>query len=136
MTAAVALAVLAGWHAAFQATVTAIVYPTLIEQPTRGFERAHERHSRRIVILVVPTYAVVLAVCAWRLLAGDLDVSTLVAVAAQGVALGSTAVLAAPTHAALGRRGPVPVLLTRLRWADGLRTVAALVGLGAALLAL
>lgn len=134
MTAAIFLAVVSGWHAAFQLTVSAIVYPTLLER-TSDFADAHTRHSRRILVLVIPTYAAVLVASAWRLASGDLGPATLVAVAAHALVLAITALSAAPAHAALGREGLTAQLASRLRTADWLRTAGSLVGLAAALVA-
>lgn len=134
MTAEVLLAVVAAWHAAFQLTVSAIVYPTLLER-TSDFAVAHARHSRRILILVIPTYAVVVAASGWRLADGKLDPATVVAIAAQGVVLATTALGAAPAHAAMGREGLTAPLASRLRRADWLRTACALIGLAAAVVA-
>lgn len=135
MSPLVLLAVVAAWHAAFQVTVTALVYPALLACPAGTFPDAHARHSRRIVPLVGATYAAVVLACGWVLLSGG-GAAAGTAVAAQVVALGTTAVVAAPTHGALGRSGPTPVLTRRLRVADAVRTVAACTGLVAALVAL
>ncbi|NHA69512.1 hypothetical protein [Phycicoccus flavus] len=131
-TPVVVLALVAAWHAAFQSTVTLIVYPTLAAHPRDRFAPAHDAHSRRILALVVPTYAAVLGAGTWVLVAGPRTPVTLVAVLAQGLVLAVTALAAAPTHGALGREGPTPALLRRLRLADAARTVLALAGLAVA----
>ncbi len=136
MTPLVALAVVSALHAGFQVTVSAVVYPTLAARPGPGFAAAHADHSRRIVRLVVPLYLAVLLVGGWVLADGPSGTTVLLALGAQAVALATTAVAAAPTHGALGRDGATPALLRRLLAADRVRTVAALLGLGAALVAL
>lgn len=135
MTPLVALAVVAAVHAGFQVTVTAVVYPALADQPATTFATAHDAHSRRIVRLVAPVYLAVLLVGAWVVLAAPLAPWVVLALAAQAVALGTTAVAAAPTHGRLGRDGPTPVLLRRLLVADRVRAAASVVGLVAALAA-
>ncbi|MBR7744021.1 hypothetical protein KC207_12040 [Phycicoccus sp. BSK3Z-2] len=132
---AVVLAVVAAWHAAFQVTVTALVYPVLLARSTREFAASHDAHSRRITLVVGPTYLAVLLACGWAVAAGGLGPTGVLAVLAQALVLALTAVAAAPTHGALGRRGPDPVLVRRLRRADLARTVVALAGLVAACVA-
>ncbi|QKE83292.1 hypothetical protein [Arthrobacter sp. NEB 688] len=136
MTPLVALAAVAAWHAAFQLAVSTLAYPTLLEQPADRFADAHDRHSRRVLVLVVPTYAAVLGAAGWALASGPRTAAVLMAVALQGVVLLLTALLAAPTHGALGRRGRTPALARRLRTVDAARSVTAVAGLVAAVAAL
>ncbi|MBT9256884.1 hypothetical protein KMZ32_12880 [Phycicoccus sp. MAQZ13P-2] len=136
MTPLVALAAVAAWHAAFQLAVSTLAYPTLLEQPVDRFAAAHDRHSRRVLVLVVPTYAAVLGAVVWAVAAGPRTPAVLLAVALQGVVLLLTALLAAPTHGALGREGRTPALARRLRAVDAARSVTALAGLVAAVAAL
>ena len=135
MTPLVALAVVSALHAGFQVTVSAVVYPVLADRAGPDFTAAHTDHSRRIVRLVAPLYLAVLAVGAWVVVAAPLGPAVLVALGAQAVVLLTTAAAAAPTHGALGRDGPTPVLLRRLLTADRVRAVAAVAGLVAALVA-
>lgn len=131
----VALAVVGAAHAAFQTTVSVVVYPALAAVRDEGFAAAHDAHSRRIVALVAPLYATLLAVGAWAALA-DPRPLVIAAVAAHGVALLVTASVAAPTHGRLGSDGPTPDLLRRLLRSDLARTAAAWTGLVLSLLAL
>lgn len=133
--AVVALAVVGAAHAAFQLTVSVVVYPALASVGADQFTLAHDAHSRRIVLLVVPLYAALVVVCGWAV-ATDPRPLVLAAVAAHGLALLTTALVAAPTHGRLGTSGPTPSLLRRLAVSDGVRSVAAVVGLALALLAL
>ncbi len=133
--AVVALAVVGAAHAAFQLTVSVVVYPALASVGADQFTLAHDAHSRRIVLLVVPLYAALVAVCGWAVVANPRPL-VLAAVAAHGLALLTTALVAAPTHGRLGTSGCSPVLLRRLKISDGVRSVAAVVGLALALLAL
>ncbi len=68
-TALAALTATAWAHAAFQLTVTSLVYPVLAATPTGAWRRAHDRHSRVVSPLVVPLYAAVLVSTAAALLA-------------------------------------------------------------------
>ncbi len=136
--ALVALTAAAWAHAAFQLTVSMLVYPVLAATPHDAWRRAHDRHSRMISVLVVPLYAAVLvSTAAALLLAGSAAVWA--AAAGAGLALGTTAAVAAPLHGRLGVRDLGDrrrrVLLARLLHADRWRTVGALVSAGAATLA-
>lgn len=133
--AAVALAVVGAAHAAFQSTVSVVVYPALAGVGREAFAAAHDAHSRRIVVLVGPLYAALVAVGAWAALS-DPRPLVLAAVAAHGVALLVTAAVAAPTHGRLGSAGPDRALLRRLARADRARTAAALAGLALSVAAL
>ena len=132
MDAATTLLVAACLHAGFQATVTVAVYPALVALRAADWGRGHEAHSRRMALLVVPLYAVLLAASARSVLAGP-GVATWVALAGLAVAVGTTATVAAPLHSRLGREGPDPALLRRLLRADHVRCAGALLGLGGAL---
>lgn len=127
-------------HAGFQVTVTALVYPRLADTSPADWSRVHARHSRVIAPLVAVVYAAVLAACGWALLDPDssLGAAVLVACAATAVALGDTALVAAPLHGRLGRSpdtGPDPRLLARLLLADRVRAVAAALAAAAAVVA-
>lgn len=133
--AVVALAVVGAAHAAFQLTVSVVVYPALASVGPDAFAEAHDAHSRRIVLLVGPLYLALLVVGGWTVVA-DSRPLVLAAVAAHGLALLTTALVAAPTHGRLGTSGPAPALLRRLVTSDRVRTVAAATGLGLSLVAL
>ena len=137
-TALAALTATAWAHAAFQLTVTSLVYPVLAATPTGAWRRAHDRHSRVVSPLVVPLYAAVLVSTAAALLAVG-SAAVWVAAAGAGLALGTTAAVAAPLHGRLGVEGLGErrrrVLLGRLLRADRWRTAGALVAATAASLA-
>lgn len=135
LDAVVALAVVGALHAAFQLTVSVVVYPALASVAPGAFASAHDAHSRRIVLLVGPLYLALLAVGGWAVVA-DPRPLVLAAVGAHGLALVTTALVAAPTHGRLGSAGPSAALLRRLTVSDGVRTVAAVAGLVLSLLAL
>lgn len=132
MTATLALLAVSAVHAGFQLVVTVVVYPALAEVPGPSWARAHAGHARRITWLVAPLYAAVGAVCLWVLVAEPPAATTGVALAGHAVAVGTTALVAAPTHRRLGRDGPQPALLRRLLAADRVRTFAAVTALLAA----
>jgi hypothetical protein len=131
----VALTVVGAAHLAFQATVSVVVYPALAGVGREAFATAHDAHSRRIVVLVAPLYAALVGIGAWAALTAPRPL-VLAAVAAHGLALMVTALVAAPTHGRLGASGPTPELLGRLARADWARTAAAAVGLALSLAAL
>ena len=119
----------AALHLGFQATVTLLVYPVLVERGRRGGEwsAVHAAHSQRITPLVVVVYAALVppvAVAGWRLVAGATGGGSAMAVAGAVLALGSTAVVAAPAHARLGRGWADDVGLRLVR-ADAVRLLGA-----------
>lgn len=113
-------------HAGFQLTVTALVYPALLDDG-RDWADRHAAHSRRITPLVGATYVVLLAVGVPALLT---DLGRGVGLAAVGavVSLATTAFVAAPLHGRLGR-GWDPALAHRLLVADRVRAVGSAVAL-------
>ena len=119
-------------HTGFQLVVSVLVYPALVAVPAPDFAAGHARHSRRIVPLVVLVYGAVVVACTWVLIDGPRSPSAVLSCAASALAGGTTAFLAAPTHARLGRDGPTSALLVRLLLADRVRCAAAVVALGAA----
>ena len=129
MTATEALLVVTALHAGFQLVVSVVVYPALADVPAGLWASAHAAHSRRITWVVAPLYAAVLAACAWALLAVPLSPGTAVALAGSALALGTTALVAAPTHGRLGSEGKRPELVRRLLVADRVRTVGAVLAL-------
>lgn len=130
----VALVAVGGLHLGFQAVVTVVVYPALAATPARDWDAVHAAHSRRISYVVAPLYLVVAAVCVWNLVAGDLGVWTLLALAGHALAAATTAAVAAPAHGRLGRDGPSPAELTRLLRADRARLAGTALAFVAALL--
>jgi len=134
MDAATALLAVAALHAGFQATVTLVVYPALVDLPPSRWEAGHAAHSRRISVVVAPVYLAVAAASAWSLLALPVTAPLLVAVAGQVVAAATTAAVAAPAHGRLGRQGRSPDVVRRLLVADRVRLLGAVLGLGGAVL--
>jgi hypothetical protein len=132
MDAATALLAAGALHAGFQATVTLVVYPALLDLPASHWAAGHHAHSRRIAVVVGPVYVAVAGTCLWALLTLPVTAALIGAVAGQAVAAGATAAVAAPAHGRLGREGRSPHVVRRLLVADAVRLVAALVGLAAA----
>ncbi|PRY15343.1 hypothetical protein [Kineococcus rhizosphaerae] len=113
--------------------MTAVVYPALAATPGADFVRVHTAHSRRITPVVAGVYGALLAAWGWVLVSAPLTPWLLAALVGSAGALGSTALVAAPTHARLGRDGPRPPLLRRLLRADAVRCAGALLTLAAVL---
>ena len=117
-------------HLGFQATVTLLVYPALVESGRRGdadWSQVHQAHSRRITPLVVVVYGALLipvAAAAWRLVVDGFDGGLALAVTGAGVAFAATAFVAAPAHAKLAQ-GWFPEVAQRLVRADLVRLVGA-----------
>jgi hypothetical protein len=132
MDAASTLLAASALHAGFQLVVTVVVYPALVDTPSRSWGAVHAAHSRRMTVVVTPVYLAVAVACLWVLLAGPYRLPLVVAVAGHASAALSTAVVAAPAHGRLGREGTTPRLLRRLLLADRVRLVAAAIALGAA----
>ena len=136
-TAAAALLGAAGLHAGFQLTVSTLVYPALARVDASRWADAHDRHSRAVTPLVGVVYLLLLGTGAWALATLPLTAWLVTAAAGAGLALATTAFVAAPLHGRLGREGPAPGLVRRLLVADRVRSAGALVCLaGAALLCL
>lgn len=123
----VAFALATALHAGFQVTVTAIVYPALVEVDDARWGLAHERHSRRITAVVALVYGALVLSGVWLVADGPppLGWGGLVATCAS---LGVTAGLAAPLHGRLGREPATPALRQRLLLVDRVRCAAALLG--------
>lgn len=137
MDPSTALLAASALHAGFSLVVTAVVYPALadVARDTPGhWATRHDAHSRRIVALVGPLYLVVAAACGWVLATGPVGWEW-VALAGNAIAALVTATRAAPLHGRLGRQGPDPRTVRALLAADRIRTLATLVAVGAALLA-
>lgn len=120
-------------HLSFQAVVTVVVYPALAEVPPERFAAAHDRHSRRVSLVVGPVYALLAAACGWALLALPPSAPLVLALVGSGASVLVTAAVAAPTHSRLGSAGPEAGLLRRLLRADRVRLLAALLAAAAAL---
>ena len=136
MTATEALLAVTALHAGFQAVVTVVVYPALRDLSPNAWAAGHAAHSRRITVLVVPVYLLVVLACGWSLYDGvAMSWGGALAVGGNVLALATTAFVAAPTHGRLGREGPQPVLVARLLLADRVRLLAVLVALAGAVFA-
>lgn len=126
----------AALHLGFQATVTLLVYPALLEhgRDGDGWGAAHDAHSRRITPLVVVVYGTLLpplVVAGWRLAGGEGGWGTALCIAGAVVALGATATVAAPAHGRLARGWASDVGM-RLARADAVRLAGAVLCLAGA----
>ena len=133
-TALVLLTAATWLHLGFQVVVSTLVYPVLVATPVEAWRPAHERHSRVIAPIVAVVYGAQLAgsAAALSLAPGP---AVVVAIAGVALALGTTALLAAPLHGRLGSGVPTPERLRRLLVVDRWRTAGALVAAVAAALA-
>jgi O-antigen/teichoic acid export membrane protein len=131
--AATAFLAAASAHAGFQATVTTVVYPTLSHVRAAHWRQAHDRHTRELRPLVAVAYLAIAATGVWWL-ADDWSILPVVAVVLALLAMGVTAVLAAPLHRRLVKRddGTVARLLAVDRW----RTVLAFAAVAVTIAAL
>ncbi len=134
--ALIALLLATTLHLGFQLTVTALVYPALARVRLEDWSRAHDAHSRAIVPLVVLSYAALLTATGWSLATTPLTTGLVLAAAGIVLALGTTAVVAAPLHGRLGREGPTPATIHRLLLADRVRTAGAVAATAGAVLTL
>jgi hypothetical protein len=123
-------------HLGFQLTVTALVYPALARVDPQKWSRAHDAHSREIVPLVVLTYAALLTTVAWSLVTAPLSGGLVLSAAGTALTFATTAFVAAPTHARLGREGRSDGAIHRLLLADRVRAAGAVLATAGALLAL
>ena len=123
------LLLVAAAHLGFQLTVDLVVYPALGEVPDAGWAAAHDRHSRRIVGLVAALYPPLVVLLGWALVTDPQSPGTWLAVAGGLLSVGTTAVVAAPTHGRLSSAAAAdrPHLMRRLDRADRLRSIGALV---------
>ena len=122
-------------HLGFQAVVTIVVYPALLDLAPNDWPRGHAAHMQRIMIVVIPVYAGVALALGWALATACCSTALLVATTATLVVWTSTGLAAAPTHQRLMVDGPTPKLVRRLRRADAGRLAGAAVACGAALFA-
>lgn len=130
-------------HAGFQVTVTALVYPALVDAARRdpgGWPAVHDHHARRITPVVAVVYLLCLVTGVVVLVGGPHDPLVLAGGALLAATALVTAALAAPLHGRLaGRTGTRPSaeldrLLARLLVVDRVRAVLA-VGSAACLVA-
>jgi hypothetical protein len=121
-------------HAGFQAVVTVLVYPTFADIPEDHWPAFHTAHSHRIAGIVVVVYGLLVLASGWVIVAGPRDVATVTAMGAAALAILVTAFLAAPAHGRLSPDRGARDLALLVR-ADRVRLAAALVALGAAVVA-
>jgi hypothetical protein len=125
VSAVVAFAIATALHAGFQGTVTALVYPVLVDRAPEEWRLAHDRHSRAIVPLVGVVYLALL-VAGGFLVASGPDAAGWLALLLTAGAMATTAVAAAPVHGRLTDRDDA--LVVRLLVADRWRCASAVLG--------
>lgn len=122
-----------GIHLGFQAVVTIVVYPGLVNLGPNDWERGHAAHTHRMVIAVIPVYAALVIALGWALATVRFSPALIVTTGALLIVGMTTALVAAPIHHRLSVGGPNQKLLRNLRRADALRLIGAVVACGAAL---
>jgi hypothetical protein len=122
-----------GVHLGFQAVVTIVVYPGLLNLAPDDWERGHAAHTRRMIIVVVPVYAAVVIALVWAFTTACCSSALFVTTGAVLIVWATTAFVAAPIHHLLSVDGPTRKLTRYLRRADALRLIGAAVACGAAL---
>ena len=126
-TSLMALLVIAGVHAGFQGTVSTVVYPALARLDAGEWLAKQESHRYAVVPMVGICYLGGLIATGWCL-ATVPTLGVWVAAAGFAISMGTTALVAAPTHAKL-MAGHDSGLVRRLLWSDWLRTVGAVIAL-------
>jgi hypothetical protein len=122
-----------GVHLGFQAVVTIVVYPGLVNLAPDDWERGHAAHTQRMIIVVIPVYAVLVLALGWALATVSFSPASIVITAALLIVGLTTALVAAPIHHRLSTSGPTQKLIRNLRRADTVRLIGAAVACGAAL---
>jgi len=122
-----------GVHFGFQAVVTIVVYPGLVDLVPDDWERGHAAHTHRMIIVVIPVYAVLVLALCWAPSTVSFSTALIVTTGALLIVGVTTALVAAPIHHRLSTGGPTQKLIRDLRRADTLRLVGAAVACGAAL---
>lgn len=122
-----------GVHLGFQAVVTIVVYPGLVNLAPDDWERGHAVHTHRMVIVVTPVYAALFIALGWALATVSWSTALIVTTGAILFVGVTTALVAAPVHHRLSVGGPTQKLIRDLRRADTLRLIGAAVAYGAAL---
>jgi hypothetical protein len=122
-----------GVHLGFQAVVTIVVYPGLLNLAPDDWERGHAAHTRRMIIVVVPVYAAVAIALVWAFTTACCSSALFITTGALLIVWATTAFVAAPIHHLLSVDGPTRKLTRDLRRADALRLIGAAVACGAAL---
>lgn len=119
--------VAATWlHAGFQLVVTTLVYPAFFHVSEQDWPAFHDRHSRRILGVVLLVYGSVTASAVWVLAQGEPDFALNISLVAGAVAILVTAGVAAPAHRRLASRRDFRELSLLLAW-DKVRCAAAAV---------
>lgn len=118
-------------HLGFQATVTALVYPNFALIGDADWPAFHATHSRRITPVVALVYGLVVVAGVMAVVDG-MTAWRVVGLTGHGIALLTTAAVAAPAHGRLGG-GRDPDVLARLVAADRVRLVGATVAAAAAI---
>lgn len=122
-----------GVHLGFQAVVTIVVYPGLVNLAAEDWERGHAAHTHRMIIVVIPMYAALAIALGWALATVSCSTALTVTTGAVLIVGVTTALVAAPIHSRLSTGGPTQKLIRNLRRADTVRLIFAAVACGAAL---
>ncbi len=122
-----------GVHLGFQAVVTIVVYPGLVNLAPDDWERGHAAHTHRMIIVVIPVYAALFIALGWALATVSWSPALIVTTGAILFVGVITALVAAPIHHRLSTGGPTQKLIRDLRRADTFRLIDAAVACGAAL---
>lgn len=122
-----------GVHLGFQAVVTIVVYPGLVNLAPDDWERGHAAHTHRMIIVVTPVYAALAIALGWALAKVSCSPALIVTTGAVLIVGMTTALVAAPIHSRLSAGGPTQKLIRNLRRADTLRLIGAALACGAAL---
>ena len=123
-----------GVHLGFQAVVTVLVYPALVNLAPDDWVRGHAAHSHRMIIMVIPVYATLFTALGWALSTVSRSPALIVTTGAILFVGVTTALVAAPIHHRLSTGGPTQKLLCDLRRADTFRLIGAAFACGAAIL--
>jgi hypothetical protein len=122
-----------GAHLGFQAVVTIVVYPGLVNLAPDDWERGHEAHTHRMIIVVIPVYAVLVLALGWALATVRFSPALIVTTGAILFVGMTTTLVAAPIHHRLSTGPPTQKLIRGLRRADNFRLIGAAIACGAAL---
>lgn len=122
-----------GVHLGFQAVVTIVVYPGLVNLAPDDWERGHADHTHRMIIVVIPVYAALTMALGWALATLSFSAALIVTTGALLIVGLTTALVAAPIHHRLSTGAPTQKLIRNLRRADTFRLIGAAVACGAAL---
>jgi len=122
-----------GVHLGFQAVVTIVVYPGLVNIAPEDWERGHAAHTHRMIIVVIPVYGALTLALGWALATVSCSPALIVTTGALLSVGVTTALVAAPIHHRLSAGGPSQKLIRDLRSADNFRMIGAAVACIAAL---